>query len=365
MAIMIKLFFLTLLNTFCEGIRLNFRSDGSFKILLITDVHLRLGSGCVNFTEPCSVQNSTSLFNYFLDMENPDLVVFNGDLVDWSTVAGEQQFLAKYFNIAWSRGIPWAAVLGNHDDDSWQMPSRWNLCNWISTLPGSLTQTGIVQDSFGNFVLEIFSSSSALLPSFRTYHFDSNLFLPSPSISNGQVSWYVSEFGKRAAVAATPAVAFFHVPLPEWYKGIVLQTPISGSLNEKITFSDNNTGLHAAFMTGDVKAAFCGHDHTNDACLSYLGIQLCYQGSAGYQAYGDPRVQRRARVVQMKAFGSEIWTWKRLDTSLGGFPPLDVETLWAADSKSTDVVRIQRASVPWKRYESLRQRNTSRPVAAG
>ncbi len=38
---------------------------------------------------------------------------------------------------------------------------------------------------------------------------------------------------------------------------------------------------------GGVVAAFCGHDHANDFCVRWQGVQLCYGGSAGFTAYGQ------------------------------------------------------------------------------
>jgi hypothetical protein len=49
------------------------------------------------------------------------------------------------------------------------------------------------------------------------------------------------------------------------------------------------------------------------------------------QAYGTVGYARRARVTELRGFGSEIVSWKRLDTSIGLGAQEDVQTLWAAD----------------------------------
>jgi len=86
-----------------------------------------------------------------------------------------------------------------------------------------------------------------------------------------------------------------------------------------------------------VKATFVGHDHTNNFCVPYQGIQLCYEGSPGFQAYGRAGYPRRARVTELRSFGSEVVSWKRLDTSIGGGLQEDEQTLWAAQPGDSSV----------------------------
>ena len=80
--------------------------------------------------------------------------------------------------------------------------------------------------------------------------------------------------------------------------------------------------------TGDVKATFVGHDHTNDFCKKYQGVQLCYEGSPGYQAYGREGWPRRSRVTLIQDYGRRVVSWKRLDDLSASV--VDRETLWSA-----------------------------------
>ena len=59
--------------------------------------------------------------------------------------------------------------------------------------------------------------------------------------------------------------------------------------------------------------------------MPYNGVQLCYEGAVGYQAYGKEGYPRRARVTQVRGFGASIVSWKRLaDGSV-----VDKEVLWS------------------------------------
>ena len=93
---------------------------------------------------------------------------------------------------------------------------------------------------------------------------------------------------------------------------------------------------------GGVVGGFCGHDHTNDFCAEWQGVQLCYAESPGFGAYGSCTgatcYQRRVRVIELaltpdRSALATIRSWKRLDGggSVAG-PAIDDELLWAGES---------------------------------
>jgi hypothetical protein len=130
-----------------------------------------------------------------------------------------------------------------------------------------------------------------------------------------------------------PALAFFHVPIPEvrklWYTGF------KGQYQEGVACSTVNSGVLGMLVSmGDVKAVFLGHDHLNDFCGNLKGIWFCYGGGFGYHAYGRPHWPRRARVIysELKK-GHMSWTevesiqtWKVLDDE--NLSKIDEQVLW-------------------------------------
>ena len=109
---------------------------------------------------------------------------------------------------------------------------------------------------------------------------------------------------------------------------IAAKTPISGQQQEACSSPSVDSGLFTAFLErGDVKIASVGHDHNNDYCGSWYGVELCYGGGAGFHAYGKLGWPRRARIYEFHA-NSTISTYKRLDPWLGGFVTKDHEQLW-------------------------------------
>ena len=81
-----------------------------------------------------------------------------------------------------------------------------------------------------------------------------------------------------------------------------VQAPISGDNFERGGCSGANSGLFTAFLEqDDVKMVNVGHDHVNDYCTNWKGIDLCYGGGCGFGAgaYGKTGWARRARVIEL------------------------------------------------------------------
>ena len=308
--------------------RLEFNNDGTFKILHLSDVHYRIpDTDCrdVAPNELCTSGNNATLsfINRLIDVEKPDLIVHTGDIIDGDTHSAADGMNAIY-GVSIKHKIKWTASLGNHDDDSDM--SRPELIDYIIKMPGTLTVDNPLgnddeYEAYGNYFLELFNSSTSTIPSFRTYHLDSNT--NDISMNSDQINWFKKQSHINSIKGATPAMAFFHVPLQEYITALFKGDSIIGNVREHPSPSFINSGFFDALVDeGSVIATFVGHDHTNDYCAKYKDIQLCYEGSPGYQGYGqcsilkDPSnycVSRRARVTQIRDWGSKVTSWKRID----------------------------------------------------
>ena len=265
-----------------------------------------------------------------IDLEDPDLVVHTGDIIDWDTKPASAG-MDNLYGVTFHHNLPFAATLGNHDGQSdlnrEQVVKYFSNGTWShgfshATIgPQGLQNTG----SFGNYYMEITDANGTTV--MRTYHLDANT--NNESINPQQVSWFSTLSRQLNQAHPAPALMFFHIPLVEYDIALRTHTPISGHANEAVCFNGNASFLFDAIQTaGDVKATFVGHDHTNDYCANYQGVQLCYEGSPGYQAYGRPFWPRRARVTQISEHGRLVRSWKRLDDAKASV--VDKEVLWAA-----------------------------------
>ncbi|KAJ1698236.1 hypothetical protein LUZ63_006748 [Rhynchospora breviuscula] len=332
---------------------LRFRHDGSFKILQVADMHY--GNGAVTRCRDvppaeapyCSDLNTTQFFNRLIADENPDLIVFTGDNIFGASATDAAESLIKAFKPVREHKIPWAAILGNHDQESTM--TRLELMDFMSSMDYSLSQVnpqGYVINGYGNYHVNIngpFGSSFVNRSVMNLYLMDSgdrevvNGKKTYSWIKESQLYWLRNTSHMLQEMSPAAALAFFHIPISEvrdlWYKGYI------GTYQEAVACSTVNSGVLAALVQmGDVKSVFIGHDHLNDFCGNISGIWFCYGGGFGYHAYGKAFWPRRGRVisVQLGKAGKEwgqvelIRTWKRLDDQ--NLSKIDDQVLWRRSS---------------------------------
>nr|XP_004242863.2 probable inactive purple acid phosphatase 28 [Solanum lycopersicum] len=346
---------------------LRFRSDGTFKILQVADMHYGNGivTRCRDVLESefnyCSDLNTTHFLRKMIHIEKPDLIVFTGDNIFGSSATDAAESLFEVFAPAIESGIPWAAVLGNHDQESTM--TREELMSFISLMDYSVSQTFPMDpmkqlpmtniDGFGNYNLEVrgapgsyLSNSSvlnlyfldsgdrAIVDGVRTYNWirESQLSWLRGLSKRFQGQWKLTDQSLEIP-PLNPALAFFHIPIPEIRQGPIKD--IVGTYREYVACSLVNSGVLKTFISmRDVKAFFIGHDHNNDYCGNLEGMWFCYGGGFGYHGYGVAGWPRRARVIQAElGKGKEVWmgmekirTWKRLDD--GVLTKFDEQVLW-------------------------------------
>lgn len=290
---------------------LKFNEQGRFKIVQFTDVHRTYGEG----SDVVAMQ----LMEEVLDQEKPDLVFYTGDLVSggWLRAQGygdAKQIIQEVVTPAVDRNLPWAVVFGNHDAEA--NATNEELLQVLQTLPGCLTEAGPESISgVGNYVLEIASQRDASHPAALIYGFDSGDRSPFGGwayIQRDQIAWYVDQASSRKHQynAVLPALAFLHIPLPE-YNQVWDEHVCRGTKWENVCCPKINTGLFAAMVEmGDVRGVFCGHDHTNDYEGELHGIRLVYgRSTGGYSRHG---FEHGARIIELEEGKRDFKTWIRL-----------------------------------------------------
>jgi hypothetical protein len=295
-----------------QGVELSFKKDGKFKIVQFTDIHYKTGSE--------SSVKTIRMMTRIIEAENPDLVVYTGDII---TCNPQRQGWDEVLAVAADRRIPYAVVLGNHDDEhDW---TREQIFDYIVDRPYSLARKGPGDiKGTGNYVLKIAGNTkktSALL-----YFFDSNAY--SKVGEQGGYDWFgfdqVNQYRKQSRRFTRanggipyPALAFFHIPLHEYTllgdttKNYVKNAPFFGVREEKECPGILNTGLFAAMVEGgDVMGTFVGHDHDNDYIGCLNGICLAYGRCTGVESTYN-KIGFGARVIELKENGRTFETWIR------------------------------------------------------
>ncbi|KAE8700963.1 putative inactive purple acid phosphatase 29 [Hibiscus syriacus] len=336
--------------------KLRFSRNGVFKILQVADMHYADGrtTPCEDVlpsqVQGCSDLNTTAFVHRMIEAEKPDffhwfIVISEFTLKLFACMLGDNIYgfdskdSAKSMDAAFAPAIasriPWAAVLGNHDQEG--TLSREGVMKHIVGLNHTLSQ----------FILSDMLDGWELHPAVEiTRQFQLSLAMVG---LNPQQLWFQRTSAKlrraymsppMAQKSSAPGLAYFHIPLPE--VASFDSSNFTGVKQEGIGSASVNSGFFTTLVeAGDVKAVFTGHDHINDFCGQLTGIQ-CYGGGFGYHAYGKAGWSRRSRVVlaSLEKMEGGSWgavksikTWKRLDDQ--HLTAIDGEVLWSKHSAGT------------------------------
>jgi hypothetical protein len=283
---------------------LKFNHNGKFKIAQFTDVHFQYDS--------YRSDSALAIMKTVIEQEKPDLVILTGDIVCSKNTRQAWISLSK---VLINAKVPWAVILGNHDAQ-YEL-TKPQIMGTIVGMPYNLTKNGPKDVSGnGNYVLQIQSSTSSKA-SALLYCFDSHMgFHPKTNLGNyewvdfSQISWYrkqSSKFTKKNEGNPMPALAFLHIPLPE-YKEVINKSTTVGLQMETICSPDLNSGLYAALLESkDVMGVFAGHDHSNNYIGCLRDICLAYGNVTGRQCYGN--IGRGARIIELYEGGRKFDTW--------------------------------------------------------
>ncbi|XP_017227214.1 probable inactive purple acid phosphatase 29 isoform X1 [Daucus carota subsp. sativus] len=358
----------------CSGDgKLRFGKNGEFKILQVADMHFADGkkTPCQDVLpeqmKACSDLNTTAFIRRMIRAEKPDFIVFTGDNIYGSDATNPAASMNAAFAPAISSKIPWAAVLGNHDQES-TLLNREGVMKYITGMNHTVSKLNPTRfhtiDGYGNYNLEVHGSEGSRFVNksvLNLYFLDSGDYSTVPDIPGygwikpSQQYWFQQTSAKlQKAYKAkpvpqknpAPGLAYFHIPLPEYAN--FDSSNFTGVRQEGISSASINSGFFTTLVeAGDVKAVFTGHDHLNDFCGELTGIHLCYAGGFGYHAYGLAGWSRRTRVVVASlektpkgGWGAvkSIKTWKRLDDR--HLTTIDSQVIWKKGSSVPEKMQL-------------------------
>ncbi len=245
-------------------------NGNSLKILQITDLHV---NGALDMPITFSV------IKRLLHKSEADMIVMTGDI--FSNGCSEED--VKIFVDFMERvGLPWAAVLGNHDDET--PYSMDELSSILEGAENSLFQKGDLTDLYGNYFYDVAFADGGR---YKLIFMDSR----SRGFTEESVEFY--EDAVNASRAADGSVIesflFFHIPLTETLAAIDDyengRANGTGRIRETICDQDTDVNFFGTVLAlGSTKALIYGHDHFNDAKTTYYGVDFNYGTKTGVSA---------------------------------------------------------------------------------
>ncbi|KAH8689015.1 Metallo-dependent phosphatase-like protein [Talaromyces proteolyticus] len=337
---------------------LRFTSSGTFQIAVFSDLHY--GEAEDLDWGPEQDINSTRVMNAILDVEEPQLIVLNGDLITGENTykQNSSSYLDRIVEPLVERGLSWASTYGNHD-------SQFNLSRqdifWREKrYRNSLTQSMVWTETSGvsNYFLPVYSSDERdPVPKAILWFFDSrggvkyqqtddrgNTVAISDFVDESVVNWFTTtnEVLTRLYRKTIPSLAFVHIPTTAMLAfqqetgvdknrepginddyPLAAQGPSDGSFN----YTDQDMPfMKALASTGGLIASFSGHDHGDDWCFKWdkrlpgmdvagNGVILCFDRHSGYGGYGTWTRGSRQILLDEKTLGSQTKSWVRLEDS--------------------------------------------------
>ncbi|MCC8016777.1 MAG: metallophosphoesterase [Clostridiales bacterium] len=262
-----------------------------FKILMFTDTQLwaLLSDNKACYNEMDSLVEKTQ----------PDLIVLTGDNV--SAIASRFS-LNNLINKIDSYKIPWAPVFGNHDNEIPSNSLNWQgdcymKSNYCLFEKGPSNLYGC-----GNYLINITENSN---PVYSLVFMDNGRYIEYDDGSTeevylgyDQIAWYEWNIkGIEAESGRTvPSMTFSHFALPE-FKQAIEEHAVYNNSDESYTVPEEygfgkcaylpccspvNSGFFDKCMElGSTKYIFCGHDHENNASITYNGITMTYRLKTG------------------------------------------------------------------------------------
>ncbi len=303
---------------------LKFGKDGKFRILHITDIHdvEPIMDDDENREIPESRDKETlNVIEKLVDKTKPDLVVFGGDNISgyWEEFTYDfvQSTIQKITKPIRERNIPLCVVFGNHDGEvgfhtEFQMMQYMEYPNCRSNLNDADVY------GCGNCCVTI-KSSDGTKDAFAIWLIDSNDYqynskgeLAYDCVHDNQIEWYekrAEELKKQNGGKPLPAILFQHMTVQQELDGFEEVSEndaynftsdgkyfrlgheiIEGRIREcpcpPCMENDHRQQFESWKKTGDIIAAFFGHDHVNDFHIKVDGIHLYQTLGAGYFSYG-------------------------------------------------------------------------------
>ena len=288
-----------------------FTTDGDFKIMHITDVHL--GGGCLSRTEDKKAINAIAAM---IAYEKPDLVISTGDMASTYPTSGSMnnRYPHEYFaRLMENLGVYWTVAFGNHDSEAYNFYDRDAVVEMYEneSYQYCLFSAGPEDVSGkGNHVINVKNSDGKVTQCI--FMIDTHSYMEDDPfglnwdydyIKEDQIEWYrdMVELYCKNGDETAKSLAFFHIPLGEtkdayWeyvnngrqnVEGLEWIEGNDGEKDPVVFPSQTDTDMFEAMVElGSTQGLFFGHDHLNNFILEYKGIKMCYGYAIDYFAYG-------------------------------------------------------------------------------
>lgn len=281
-------------------------ADEDVRILQLTDIHYDMNNN--------KKEQTLSLIKNTIEQADPHIITLTGD---WSSQRkGTLELAKQVFDLLEESGVPWAPVFGNHDMEG--DLSRYDYADIFAGYKNCLFKTGYTNiGGVGNYIVNIMRDNAGqeyvgslfMLDSDTSTRINVQKYI---GLNSRQVEWYKWAVDSLNALYSSDgkpvrSIMYMHVPLSEYAMTETSQA-ILGVNEEKCCVPEKNTGMFDAIKEkGSTIAVFCGHDHMNNAVISYEGVLLGYGVESGWcKGYAENSAKGGTLVTADKNFSISV-----------------------------------------------------------
>ena len=248
-----------------------------FKILCLTDIQLHDGD---------TIDITKHIADTLVEREQPDMIVFLGDLLNDSTEYSTVEMPKKVVSLLDSYDIPWAPVFGNHDNDDYKPEGskKYGGDEYLETLFAECDNClyihgpAEVQGS-SNYIVNVLEEGSGKLV-------ESLVFLDSyhSGLVQSNTKFYEDaiDYVKSLNNDVTPrSIVFDHVPITQYGDAYTAAENdelhiLSGCPGRNPLFGGDGSLFPAIKELGSTNVVVSGHDHENSFFTDYEGVTLAF-----------------------------------------------------------------------------------------
>jgi predicted phosphodiesterase len=246
-------------------------SDEDVRILVLSDLQ---GSNYIELSWAFAAAKAT------VRKAQPDLILTTGDNFGNNVSVHHLNAFIRFMD---SFGIPWGVVFGNHDYNASFTMDEY--CKALEESENGIFYSVRIADSYSNYSYRLKIGEKDV---FSLIFMDNG----DEDFTKEHTEWYESTIltNTDSNGDPLPCLTFFHRPLyesmtaaEEYAKDSSIGT---GEITDEVRGEGTESGLFdKAVELGSTKAIFYGHDHRNNAHISYRGINLCYAMKTGITVY--------------------------------------------------------------------------------
>lgn len=230
----------------------------------------------------------------------PDLITMTGDNA-WAPLAYLK--LIKFID---SYGIPWAAVMGNHDGQG--LVSEFWAAYQMSEAKNCIFECGPKDMGYGNYIINITENGKTIHTLFMMDTHSDAKTGGYDHLWDNQISWYKWAVNGIASEngSTVQSSVFMHIPVNEYadawkvawnedageYNPEYADTSFGKNDENVCSPRDNNRNgfFDVCLELGSTKDMIVGHDHVNCSSILYKGIRLSYGMKTGEGCYWTPEM---------------------------------------------------------------------------